>query len=233
MPLACKINIPKLWCRNRMSQQKDIRGGKKQKIIGATIGWALRILGSTLRIEICDNSSVDTEVVDGSQPVLWSFWHNTIFVMPYVRIKVFGGRKVVVLTSASRDGQVLASAVAVCGIDAVRGSSSRRAVAALIALCRAVEAGNDVCITPDGPRGPRYKLQPGIIKVAQATGAPMVPITVEYKNCITLKTWDALKIPLPFSKVKVTLGAKRRAPKDLDDNDFEALRLQLQSDMLA
>ena len=216
-----------------MSQQQDIRGGKKQRIIGATIGWALRLLGSTLRIEVVDHSGVDTKLVDGSQPVLWSFWHNTIFVMPYVRIKAFRPRKVVVLTSASKDGQVLASAVEVCEIGAVRGSSSRRAVAALIALRKAIEAGSDVCITPDGPRGPRYKLQPGIIKVAQATGAPMVPITVECKNCITLKTWDALKIPLPFSKVKVTLGAKRHAPSDMDEHEFEAVRAQLEADMIA
>ncbi|WP_018969353.1 lysophospholipid acyltransferase family protein [Rubritalea marina] len=215
-----------------MSDHHAIRGGRKQRIIGSAIGWCLRALGSTLRIEIDNQSGVDTDIVDGSEPVLWSFWHNTIFVMPYVRIKAFRPRKVVVLASASPDGQILESAVNVCEIGAVRGSSSRRAVAALIALRKAIESGSDVCITPDGPRGPRYKLQPGIVKVAQATRAPMVPITVECKYAIKLSTWDALRIPLPFSKVKVTLGPKRYASNEMTEEEFEAVRSKLEADMM-
>ena len=65
-----------------MSDHHKIRGGRKQRFLGTALGWMLLILGSTLRIEIVDRAGVDTKLVDGSQPVLWSFWHNTIFVMP-------------------------------------------------------------------------------------------------------------------------------------------------------
>jgi len=110
-----------------------------------------------------------------------------------------------VLTSASRDGAVLEKTVRIFGLQAVRGSSSRRAVAALVALKKAAKNGSDLVITPDGPRGPRYQIQPGALKLSQVTGAPLIPIQVHYHRAKSLNTWDRFQIPLPFSKVTVTL----------------------------
>ncbi|MGJ8672746.1 lysophospholipid acyltransferase family protein [Rubritalea sp.] len=212
-----------------MAKKTDIRGTRKQRIIGTVAGWGLRIVGSTLRIKVTDNSGLSG---DYPKPVLWAFWHNTVFVMPYVRLKFFRHRKVVVLTSASKDGAVLESAVNVCDIGAVRGSSSRRAVAALIALRKAIQDdGLDVCITPDGPRGPKYTLQPGIIKMAEATGAPLVPIRVEYKNSWRLKTWDAFRIPVPFSRVDVILETPVEIAQGSSDEMFEEQRIAVEKCM--
>ncbi len=87
-----------------MAREQEIRGDKKQRIIGSFAGWVLRLVGSTLRIEVDDKSGLSGS---SENPVLWAFWHNTVFVMPYVRLKFFAHRKVVVLTSASKDGAVL------------------------------------------------------------------------------------------------------------------------------
>jgi len=159
-----------------MAKQTDIRGSWKHRMLGKCAGWAIRILGTTLKINFVDHSGYAAK---GDTPVLWSLWHNAVFVMPYVGLNDMVMRDVVVLTSASKDGAVLENAVEVCGLGAVRGSSSRRAVAALIALRKAIKAGKDVCITPDGPRGPKYEAQPGIIKMAESTGAPIVPVRVK------------------------------------------------------
>jgi lysophospholipid acyltransferase (LPLAT)-like uncharacterized protein len=204
-----------------MAKKTDIRGTKKQRIIGTIAGWGLRLVGSTLRIKVTDHSGLSGEY---AQPVLWAFWHNTVFVMPYVRLKFFRHRRVVVLTSASKDGAVLESAVKVCDIGAVRGSSSRRAVAALVALRKAIKDGLDVCITPDGPRGPKYQLQAGIIKMAEATGAPLVPIRVEYRSTWRLKTWDAFRIPKPFSRVNIILEKPVEVASGLTEEAFEQTR---------
>ncbi|MFC5051880.1 lysophospholipid acyltransferase family protein [Rubritalea spongiae] len=208
-----------------MAKTTEIRGTGKQRIIGSVAGWGLRLVGSTLRIKVTDNSGLSG---DYAKPVLWAFWHNTVFVMPYVRLKFFRHRKVVVLTSASKDGAVLESAVKVCDIGAVRGSSSRRAVAALIALRKAIKEGLDVCITPDGPRGPKYRLQAGIIKMAEATGAPLVPIRVNYSSCWRLKTWDSFRIPKPFSQVEVILEKPMEIEQGLSVELFEEKRLAVE-----
>jgi lysophospholipid acyltransferase (LPLAT)-like uncharacterized protein len=109
----------------------------------------------------------------------------------------------VVLTSASHDGAALATAMGVFGIGSVRGSSSRRGVAALVGMRKALREGIDVCVTPDGPRGPRYMIQAGLVKLAETSAAPVIPIHVEYPNCWRLKTWDRFAIPKPCSTVRV------------------------------
>jgi len=90
------------------------------------------------------------------------------------------------------------------GLGSVRGSSSRRGGAALIGLREVLEKGEDPAITPDGPRGPVYKLGQGVVYLAQQTGTGILPIHIEYSRAVRLKSWDRFMIPLPFSKVHVT-----------------------------
>ena len=92
--------------------------------------------------------------------------------------------------------------------------------------------GGDVAITPDGPRGPRYKLGPGIILLAQQTGAPVVPIHVEYSRYLRAGRWDGFMIPVPFARVQVTLGPLHYVRETRDRAEFEGERLRLEQ-MLA
>ena len=85
----------------------------------------------------------------------------------------------------------------------VRGSSSRRGATALLQLSSALEGGEDVAVTPDGPRGPCYRLGPGVVFLARQTGAAILPIHVEYSRAIRLKSWDRFMIPWPFSTARV------------------------------
>jgi lysophospholipid acyltransferase (LPLAT)-like uncharacterized protein len=101
-------------------------------------------------------------------------------------------------------------------------------VAALVGLKRALQEGLDICVTPDGPRGPRYIVQPGVIKLAGSTGAPIVPIHVRFSNAWRLKTWDRFVIPKPFSRVEVVFDHALTLPRGLDESQFENERLDLE-----
>jgi lysophospholipid acyltransferase (LPLAT)-like uncharacterized protein len=210
----------------------EIRGDRKAERLGTLAGWLMKAWSATLRFEITDHSGITTPGRH-SHPVIFALWHNRIFTLPPIWHRTGGNqRQSVVLTSASKDGGVLASAMAVFHIGAVRGSSSRRAVAALIGMKRALADGFDICITPDGPRGPRYECQPGVIKLAESAGVPVIPVHAAYSRAWRLKTWDRLVIPMPFSKVRVTFGEMIPVPRKLDPEAFEAARARLESVLL-
>lgn len=211
---------------NIVSSKTEIRTNWKARASGRLLGWFIRLLGMTLRREVRG----DIEAVKASVlPVIHVLWHNQICVSPYLWRKVFPGRECVVLTSASKDGVVLASAVKVFRVGAVHGSSSRRGVAALVALRKAAREGKDLVFTPDGPRGPKYVLQPGVIKIAQTSGCLVSPFKIELSSCWRLKTWDAFQIPKPFSKAVITLLDPMKIPRDLDEEGFENQRQLLET----
>ena len=206
----------------------EIRSSFKTVWAGRLLGWLLRLLGMSLRKEFRGEIR---KINEWPSPVIFVLWHNQIGVSPYLWRKMFPKRKCVVLTSASKDGALLASAVSVFRVGAVHGSSSRRATAALIGLKRAAKAGNDLVFTPDGPRGPRYELQPGVIKIAQTTGMLVQPMYIDYQSCWKLKTWDRFRIPKPFSKVILTLGDPLEIPRRLNAEEFESQRADLEASL--
>jgi lysophospholipid acyltransferase (LPLAT)-like uncharacterized protein len=225
--LAAKLRAaPRCGQNFPMSSKKssEIRGDRKAEILGTLAGWLIKGLAATLRYEVEDRSGVLTPTAF-PPPVIFAMWHNRIIAIPPIW-KRSGGRfrKTAVLTSASKDGATLAKAMAVFGLGAIRGSSSRRAVAALIGMKRAIQEGSDVCITPDGPRGPRYSFHAGVIKLAESTGAPIVPIHAICQSAWRLKTWDGLLIPKPFTRVKVIFDVRLEVPPKLDEAAFEAER---------
>lgn len=201
-------------------------------LLGRAAGWVMRAIGATLRVRLDDRCGL-TRGAGPAGPVIYALWHNRIFSIPPLWRRLCPQRQAVALTSASRDGAALTAAVGVVGIGTVRGSSSRRGAAALVALRRAVLGGSDACITPDGPRGPRYGLQPGLVKLAQATGAPVVPIHIKFSRCWRLKTWDRLVIPAPFSRVELVFDAPLAVPADLDETGLEEFRGRLEALMRA
>ncbi len=188
---------------------------------------ALRLYARTLRIVIDDRIGLAENA--GAAPVLWIFWHNRMLLVPICYRRMFPRRPGVVLTSASRDGEMLAAFMRRFGFEAARGSSSRRGMRALLALTRRVREGFDVGITPDGPRGPRYRLGPGVISLARKTGAPIVPMALNYERYWCLKSWDRFMIPKPFSKVTLTLAHRHTVPAALTEAEFEAQRAQVEA----
>ena len=217
-----------------MSSKKgsEIRASRKSAMLGTLAGWTMKLLAVTLRMEVRDLCGIGGSA-SMMPPVIYALWHNRFFCVPPAWNRLcYGHRKTVALTSASHDGDMVARAMAVFGLGSVRGSSSRRGVAALVGLKRALNEGLDICVTPDGPRGPRYKLQPGIIKLAESTGAPIIPIHVRFSSAWRLKTWDRFVIPKPFSRVEVTFAEPIHFSRGMDATTFENECLNLEKIMV-
>jgi hypothetical protein len=191
----------------------------------------LQLLGRTLRYEIDDQAGVVGRPI--AENYIGALWHNRLLIFPLVLRRFFPERRGTALISASRDGDLLADAVQRFGYDAVRGSSSRMGASAILQLGEVLASGGDVVITPDGPRGPAYELGPGIIFLAQKTGAPVVPVDMEYSSCWRIKSWDRFIVPRLFAKVRVIIGAPHRVRSTSTPEEFEAERLRLQNAMMA
>ena len=197
------------------------------KNLGRIVSWLIRGIGATLRFEVEDRAGAFDTARRGW---IWAFWHNRMFVIPYVHEQWFAHIPGAILSSPSGDGQIIADACAQFGFEAARGSSSKpqKGLGALIMLAEKVHEGRDVGITPDGPRGPIYQIQPGIIKLAQLTGGTIVPVRVLYSRALRFKTWDQFLLPLPFSRVRVIFEPPMTVPRRLGEEEFEACRASLE-----
>jgi len=196
-------------------------------------GWLLRFLvsliGGTLRWRVEDPAGL---LVNTPQdPMIFAFWHNRIFLMPYLFRKHWRSRRrdrVAVLVSASKDGEKLARVLSRFNLICVRGSTSRRGKEALLELTRLVQEGYDAGITPDGPRGPKYRAQDGVINLAQLTQAPIIPVSYLLDRKITFKSWDGFMVPLPFSRAVLRIAAPLTVPREAGEADRENKRLELE-----
>ena len=191
----------------------------------------LQVWARTLRYEIDDRLGVAGRPVN--ENYIGALWHNRLLIFPFVLRRFFSNRRGAALISASRDGDLLADAIKRFDFDIVRGSSSRLGASAILQLTDVLASGRDVVITPDGPRGPAYELGPGIIFLAQKSGAAVLPVNMEYSSCWRLKSWDRLILPRPFSKVRVIIGQPYHVRSTSTPDEFETERLRLQDAMMA
>lgn len=189
------------------------------------------MLGRTIRYEIDDRAEIVGKPI--GENYIGVLWHNRLLIFPLVLRLFFPNRQGAALISASRDGDLLSDAIHRFDYDVVRGSSSKLGATALLQLGDVLARRGDVVITPDGPRGPAYELGPGIIFLAQKTGAAVLPINMEYSSCWRVKSWDRFIVPRPFSKVRVIIGRPERIKSTSSDEEFEAERLRLQNVMMS
>ena len=190
----------------------------------------LQLWERTLRYEIDDRAGIVGRLV--AENYIGALWHNRLLVFPLILRRFFPQRHGAALISASRDGDLLADAVQRFGYDVVRGSSSRLGASAILQLTQVLAAGGDVVITPDGPRGPAYELGPGIIFLAQKSGAAVLPMNLEYSRCWRLGSWDRFIVPRPFAKVRVLINRPHNVKSTTTPEEFEGERLALQNAMM-
>ena len=223
---------------NRPSSQSGVVAPTRLSwhgILAATASYFVsRALGATVRMSIRGNTQGMAELPDG--PVILCLWHNRLALgLPVYRSFFLAAqphRRVAVLVSASRDGALLARLFEHHGVQPVRGSSSRRGAQALRELIRWAGKGYDLAITPDGPRGPKYVVQEGVITLAQITGLPIVPFVAQIHSKKIFDSWDGFQLPFPFSRCDVHVGEFLRVPREADDEEHEAARQTLERRML-
>ena len=182
----------------------------------------VRALAKTWRIQIVGDEGLRAERDEG-KPVIITLWHGQMLPLLYRH----RGERVAILISEHRDGEIIARIAAALGHRTVRGSTTRGAGRALLSLVRQVEAGRDIAVTPDGPRGPAKSFAAGALIVAQRTGAAIIPATVVAKSAWRLKSWDSFMIPRPFARVIISYGpASRVKVGDARAASSEAPRFQ-------
>jgi lysophospholipid acyltransferase (LPLAT)-like uncharacterized protein len=181
----------------------------------AAAGWCgtrvVRLLSATLRF---DHHSVGPTPVDPLQPperepFLFALWHEN-FLVPIAR---FGNPGVAALVSRHADGRLLAALLGSTGTRVVYGSTGRGGAAAVRELLK--PGAGHLAVTPDGPRGPRRVVQPGVVYLASRTGMRVVPIGVGYRRPWRVGSWDRLAVPRPFSRVRCLFGRPLAVPPGL------------------
>jgi lysophospholipid acyltransferase (LPLAT)-like uncharacterized protein len=187
--------------------------------------WFIRLIGPTLRVCISREEGAQESV--GQRPLVLNFWHAGIIPATYL----FRGLDIRVMSSNSYDGEYMGQIIHKFGFVAVKGSSSRNAVRALLGLRRALKEGWSVAFSIDGPRGPRYQVKPGPVTLARSSGVPLSTFHIAVERAWVLNTWDKLIIPKPFSRVLMRFGKLIPVPPDASDEDLDRYQHDLQDSL--
>jgi len=174
----------------------------------------IRLLGPTLRIAVSYEDGAQKTLDE--RPRVASFWHDCMIPATYL----FRDMGIRVMSSYSYDGEYMGRIIRKFGFVAVKGSSSRNPVKALLGLRRALDDGWTVAFTLDGPRGPRRKVKPGPAGLAKSSGCSMTTFHAAVEKAWVLKSWDRMMIPKPFSRVLVRVGKLIPVPPDATDEDL-------------
>ena len=187
------------------------------------VTWGLRLLYVTLR-PVHVQQCVERRMWNGGTPIVLAFWHGRMLYF----LHLYHRQRFTILVSHSRDGEFVSRILQRFGVHVTRGSSSSGGAQALLEIARQVRHGYHAALTPDGQRGPRYEVQPGIVALAQKTGATILPVTYSARWKKVWQSWDSFLVPLPFSRVVVIYGAPISVPASASPAVFQAKRQEVE-----
>lgn len=184
----------------------------------------LRTLYAGLKYSVTGEEWIDSTWRAG-QPTIFVGWHGRLLPLVFL----YRDERLVMLVSGHRDGEYLARLGMGLGYDTVRGSSTRGGSQSVREMVRAIRDGRSLCITPDGPVGPRERFKPGALAVARITGAPVIPVIAGTTRAWWIEGWDRFLIPKPFASIKVAFGEPRTIAADANEADLEAAARDLET----
>ena len=198
----------------------------KYKFIGIAGNGLINLIFGTMKIRVLGFEAVQKLVE--SKRIIFAFWHSRILMVSYL----YQGWGAAILVSQSKDGEIIAQILNRQGHRIVRGSTSQGGTRAMAHIIRILK--KDQCtggITPDGPRGPRYKVQPGVITLGKKTGYPVIPITYSARKIKVFDSWDRFILPAPFTSGTFIYGDPLFVPKDSTLKEEKALCMQLENEL--
>ncbi|MGB7211917.1 MAG: lysophospholipid acyltransferase family protein [Gemmatimonadales bacterium] len=167
--------------------------------VGAVLGPALvRTLGSSWRMRP-EGTGWWEEARGSGRPIVMMCWHESLLPLVWHH----RGQGITLVVSEARDGGYLADLGSALGYRLVRGSSTRGGTRALLGAVRELESGHTVAFTPDGPRGPRREMKPGVAAAAQRSGALVVALHAVPERAWRFRSWDRFRLPKPFTRIGV------------------------------
>ena len=185
--------------------------------------WVIKILSWSMRIKVV-NGHIQDEYHRRGEPAIGAFWHGRLLMMP----TGYRGNKLTILISLHQDGELISRTANYFGFRSIRGSTTRGGLSAMREMLKASREGHDIAITPDGPRGPRYHVQSGIIELARRTGMAIVPLTFSASRKKVFRSWDRFLFPYPFSRGVFIWGEPVFVPRQMNGREFELKRLLLE-----
>jgi hypothetical protein len=187
-------------------------------------GWLLvRLIGPTLRYTVSiEEGGPASEWIC---PVVFVFWHRCVIPALYW----YRGKEISVMTSSSFDGEYIARIIEKFGYRAIRGSSTRGGVRALLGMHTEIEQGHAVAFTIDGPRGPRYVAKPGPVLLARNVKLPVIAFHCAVEHAWVLNSWDRFMIPKPFSRVVLRVSRAVSVPAAADGAALDEYHKQMQA----
>ncbi|MBI3452918.1 MAG: lysophospholipid acyltransferase family protein [Rhodospirillales bacterium] len=201
------------------------RSDPVQRLLARLIAFYIRFVHATSRQTIHGAEIVARQLATG-RPLIGCFWHGRMMLMPRFWTAPVPMR---MLISRHRDGRLIARTIALLGFPTITGSSSRGGATALREIVRTLKDGDCVCVTPDGPRGPRMRAAPGLVAAARLAGVPVIPATFSTTRGRELGSWDRLLFALPFGRIVFVIGEPVEVPPDADEAALEAARATVEA----
>ncbi len=198
-----------------------------QWLAGRMLAGYILLVRATGRWTIENADAITRRVADGD-PFIACFWHGRVLMVPHAWVY---SAPLHVVISQHRDGRLLAGAMSGLGIGIISGSSSRGGIAAIRGIVKLLKQGEFVGLTPDGPRGPRMRASLGVVRAAQRTGVPIVPVSFAASRRRVLGSWDRFVLALPFARGVIRIGDFIDVPTDADADTLERYRLRLENEL--
>jgi lysophospholipid acyltransferase (LPLAT)-like uncharacterized protein len=198
-----------------------------QRIVLFLVSWigflAIRLIAPTLRWKVeIEEGGPESERV---HPVIYVFWHRCVFPATWWYRK----RGIAVMTSSSFDGEYIARIIEKFGFPAVRGSSTRGGVRALLGMHKIIEQDHSVAFTIDGPRGPAYVAKPGPVLLARNTGVPIYCFHIALEKAWVFHSWDRFMVPKPFSHALLRVGRLIHVPHETSNDGMKPYQEEMQA----
>jgi lysophospholipid acyltransferase (LPLAT)-like uncharacterized protein len=196
------------------------------RIVALLLAVIVRFWMGSLRTRVHDPEGVSPPPLEGKH-YIYAFWHEYL-LLPLSR---FGQGNVHILISQHADGQLIAETAQHLLFSTVRGSTTRGGVTAMRQMQKVARRGH-IAVTPDGPKGPRRKVQPGIIWTASATGLPIIPVGLAGASGKRMRSWDRFFLPWPNSMAAAVIGPAIHVPPDITREQLEEYRQRVEEAML-
>jgi lysophospholipid acyltransferase (LPLAT)-like uncharacterized protein len=177
------------------------------------VQWLGSGIGAAYVLLVRWTSRIDRPPPPPGGPFIIALWHGRLAMLHQLR---FGDRALVALISGHRDGQLISKCAWYYGIRTVTGSTTRGGSGAIRQMIRLARQGHSLFITPDGPRGPRMRVNKGIVDIARLSGLPILPAAIGSSRRKELDTWDRFQVPKPFSRIGIRWGEPIHVARDSD-----------------
>ena len=198
-----------------------------QKIIGFLFYSITNLMSRSIRWEYLVDNKI-SNIFNSDEKYIFCCWHNRLFLGPHLLPR---NRIINALQSSHSDGMVTSVAFKHLGMNVILGSSKKGGMQAFRKMVKCIQLGESVAITPDGPKGPKEKVKDGIIKLAQITNSPIIPLVWSTKKFKIINSWDNFVIPMPFSKGVYSFGKPIYIKKKINENELAMCKQKLELEL--